>query len=303
MTVVVLGAGRGIGWEIARQLVADGRETRAVTRSGGVPEGAADVRADLLDRTATIEAVRGASVVHLAANVPYPSWADTLPTLYDNAVAAAEAAGAKLVLADNLYSYGPVSGPLTEDTPERPAGPKEKLRSTLGKRLREAAVPVVLGRSSDYYGPHGIGSLVGELVVKPLALGKQAMWFGPLDVPHTFAYLGDTAHAQIVLGDDEHADGRVWHTPAARTVTVREFIALAGRVLDNRRKPLRLPKATVALAALFDRRLRGMGELDHQWTRPWVVDHSAFERTFGSLPATPHEEAVARTAEWYRTRP
>ncbi|MEV0678403.1 NAD-dependent epimerase/dehydratase family protein [Actinosynnema sp. NPDC050436] len=300
MPVVVLGAGRGIGREVARQLVADGREVRAVTRSGGVPEGAEDVRADLLDRDAAVAAARGASVVHLAANVPYPSWADTLPTLFDNAVAAAEAAGAKLVLADNLYSYGPVTEPITEDTPERPAGPKEKLRSALGKRLREASVPVVLARSSDYYGPGGVGSLPGELLLKPLALGRRPMWFGPLDVPHTFAYLGDTARAQIVLGDDERADGRVWHTPAAPTLTVREFAALAGRVLGTPRAPRRLPTATVALVGLVDRRLRGAGELDHQRTRPWVVDHSAFERTFGPLPATPHEEAVARTAEWYR---
>ncbi|CCH35016.1 NAD-dependent epimerase/dehydratase family protein [Actinosynnema sp. NPDC047251] len=300
MTVVVLGAGRGIGREIARQVAADGREVRGVSRSGGVPDGVEDVRADLLDREAAVKAVRGASVVHLAANVPYPSWADTLPTLFDNAVAAAESAGAKLVLADNLYAYGPVSGPLTEDTPERPVGPKEKLRSALGKRLRQASVPVVLARSSDYYGPGGVGSLAGELLLKPMALGKRAMWFGPLDVPHTFAYLGDTARAQVVLGDDPRADGRVWHTPAAETLTVREFVALAGRVLGTRGQPRRLPKATVTLVSLFDKRLRGAGELSHQQTEPWVVDHSAFEDTFGPLPVTPHEEAIARTAEWYR---
>ncbi len=300
MSVVVLGAGRGIGREITRQLVADGREVRAVTRSGGVPEGAQDVRADLLDRAATIEAVRGASVIHLAANVPYPQWVDVLPVLFDNAVAGAESVGAKLVLADNLYAYGPVSGPLTESTPERPVGAKEKLRSALGKRLLGASVPVAIGRSTDYYGPGGVGSLPGELLLKPLALGKKPMWFGPLDVPHTFAYLGDTARAQIVLGDNERADGRVWHTPAAETLSVRDFAALAGRVLGNAREPLRLPQVAVTVGAWFDKRLRGMSELDHQRAKPWVVDHSAFEGAFGPFPVTSHEEAIARTAEWYR---
>ncbi|MEU7530763.1 NAD-dependent epimerase/dehydratase family protein [Saccharothrix sp. NPDC042600] len=302
MTVVVLGAGRGIGYEVARQLVADGREVRAVTRSGGVPKGAEDVRADLMDRESAVKAAAGASVVHLAANVPYTSWADMLPTMFDNAVAAAESAGAKLVLADNLYSYGPVPEPYDETTPERPVGPKEKLRSALGKRLRTASVPVVLARSSDYYGPDGHGSLPGELVLKPLAAGRQPFWFGPLDVRHTFAYLADTARAQIVLGDDPRADGRVWHTPAARTLTVREFIALAGRVVGKRAKPIALPHAAVQVMALFDKRVRGMGELAHQRTKPWVVDHSAYEKTFGPLPVTPHEEAIAKTVEWYRTR-
>ncbi|MCE7000522.1 NAD(P)H-binding protein [Saccharothrix sp. S26] len=300
MTVVVLGAGRGIGREITRQLVAEGREVRAVTRSGGVPEGAQDVRADLMDRASTLDAVEGASVIHLAANVPYPDWAARLPTMVENAIAAAEAVGAKIVYADNLYAYGPVSGPLREDAPERPAGAKERLRSELGKRLRSAEVPVATGRSSDYYGPGGTGSLPGELVLKPMAAGRSAMWFWPLDQPHTFAYLGDTARAQILLGDDERADGGVWHTPAAETVTVREFVALAGRVLGNDREPLRLPAFAVAVAALFDKRLRGSGEMDHQRTAPWVVDHSAFEAAFGPFTVTPHEQAIERTARWYR---
>ncbi|ONI83851.1 hypothetical protein ALI22I_36070 [Saccharothrix sp. ALI-22-I] len=301
MTVVVLGAGRGIGREITRQLVAEGREVRAVTRSGGVPEGAQDVRGDLMDRASALDAVKGASVIHLAANVPYTSWADTLPTMVENTIAAAEAVGAKIVFADNLYSYGPVSGPLTETTPERPVGPKEKLRSELGRRLRQASVPVTTCRSSDYYGPGGIGSLPGELAIKPMTQGKGATWFWSLDVPHTFAYLADTARAQIVLGDDERADGKIWLTPAAETLTVREFIALTGRVLGNTRKPLRLPSVAVTVSALFDKRLRGMGELQHQRTKPWVVDHSAFDAAFGPFPVTPHEQAIAETAQWYRS--
>ncbi|MFJ6675202.1 NAD(P)H-binding protein [Actinosynnema sp. NPDC091369] len=300
MSVVVLGAGRGIGGEIARQLVADGREVRAVTRSGGVPDGAQDVRADLMDRDATMKAVEGASVIHLAANVLYSDWTAMLPTMVENTIAAAEATGAKIVYTDNLYAYGPVSGPLREDTPERPAGPKERLRSELGKRLRSASVPVTTCRSSDYYGPGGTGSLPGELIVKPMAADRGALWFWPLDLPHTFAYLPDTARATILLGDDERADGKVWHTPAAETLTVREFAALTGRVLGNARKPLRLPAFSVRVGALFDKRLKGSAEMDHQRTAPWVVDHSAFEATFGPFAATPHEQAVEETARWYR---
>ncbi|MEU5691208.1 NAD-dependent epimerase/dehydratase family protein [Actinosynnema sp. NPDC020468] len=300
MTVVVLGAGRGIGREITRQLVEAGREVRGVTRSGGVPEGAEDVRADLLDRDAAVRAVRGATVVHLAANVPYTDWVTTLPTLVDNAVFAAREAGAKLVFADNLYAYGPVSTPLVETMPERPVGPKEKLRSALGRRIREAGVPFAIGRSSDYYGPGGVGSLPGELVLKPMATGRGAMWFASVDVPQTFAFLGDTARAQVVLGDSAAANGGVWHTPAAPVVTVREFAALAGTVLGRPGKVMRLPSVTVTLGALVDKRLRGMGELAHQRAKPWVVDHSAFLKAFGPFDVTPHAEAIARTAEWYR---
>ena len=82
--------------------------------------------------------------------------------------------------------------------------------------------------------------------------------------------------------------------------TVREFIALTGRVLGNARKPLRLPAFSVQVGALFDKRLKGSAEMDHQRTAPWVVDHSAFEATFGPFAVTPHEQAVEETARWYR---
>jgi nucleoside-diphosphate-sugar epimerase len=304
-TTVVLGAGSGLGAEVTRQLTAQGRRVRGVTRTGkGIPDGVTNHRADILDRSQAIAACQGASVVHLAANVAYPGWLATFPTMIDNAIAAAEAADAKLVFTDNLYAYGPVEGPITEQTPERPVGVKEKLRSQLGQTLLHAhergQVRVTIGRVSDYYGPDARMSLPDELILEPLARGRNPLWFAPLDLPHTFGYSIDTAKALIVLGDDDRADGKIWHTPADETLRVSDFTRLAGEVSGCVRRPLRLPSATPRLMALFDKRLRGYRELDHQRKRPWIVDHSAFDRTFGPLPMTSHEQAIEHTIAWYR---
>ncbi|MET0698448.1 MAG: NAD-dependent epimerase/dehydratase family protein [Mycobacterium sp.] len=304
-STVVFGAGSGLGAEIARQYVEQGRQVRGVTRTGnGIPVGVDNHRADLLDREAAIAACQGASVIHLAANVAYPDWLSTFPAMVDNGIAAAEATGAKLVFTDNLYAYGPVAGPFDEQTPERPRGPKEKLRARLGHTLLTAHAQgrarVAIGRVSDYYGPDARMSLPDELVLEPLARGRNPMWFAPLDMPHTFAYSIDTARALIVLGDDERADGRVFHTPAAETLPVADFITLAGGVAGRVRRPIRLPASAIGLMALFDRRLRGYRELDHQRTQPWIVDHSAFDRTFGSFAVTGHEAAIEHTIAWYR---
>ncbi|OBI20788.1 hypothetical protein A5713_13565 [Mycobacterium sp. E2497] len=304
-TAVVFGAGSGLGGEIARQYAAQGRPVRGVTRSGtGIPEGVENHRADLLNRSAAIAACRKASVIHLAANVAYPDWLSTFPVMVDNAIAAAQDTAAKLVFTDNLYAYGPVDGRFDERTPERPVGPKEKLRARLGRSLLEAHADgrarVTIGRVSDYYGPEARMSLPDELIIGPLSRGRNPIWFAPLNLPHTFAYSVDTAKALIVLGDDERADGRIWHTPADVTLPVSDFVALAGKVAGRPLRPIRLPAVTTHLMALFDRRLRGYSELEHQRTRPWVVDHSAFDHTFGPLPVTRHEEAIRRTIEWYR---
>ena len=303
--VVVFGAGSGLGAEIARQCVEQGRRVRGVTRTGrGIPDGVESRRADLLNRDAAIAACQGSSVIHLAANVAYPDWLSTFPTMVDNGIAAAEAAGAKLVFTDNLYAYGPVDGPINELTIERPRGPKEKLRAQLGRTLLDAQargrIRVAIGRVSDYYGPDARMSLPDELVLEPLARGRNPLWFAPLNMPHTFGYSIDTARALIILGDDERADGRIFHTPSAETLPVSEFIKLAGEVSGRVRRPIRLPANTVRLMAVFDKRLRGYQELDHQRTQPWVVDHSAFDHTFGTFPVTSHHQAIRHTLEWYR---
>lgn len=302
---VVFGAGSGLGAEIARQYVQQGRPVRGVTRTGkGIPAGVDSHLADLMDRQAAIDSCRGASTIHLAANVAYPDWLSAFPTMVANGIAAAEASNAKLVFTDNLYAYGPVDGPVDEGTVERPQGPKEKLRAELGHTLLDAhahgRARVTIGRVSDYYGPDARMSLPDELIIEPLARGRNPMWFAPLGMPHTFAYSIDTAKALVILGDDPRADGRIFHTPAAETLSVSEFIKLAGAVSGRVRRPIRLPATMIRVMALFDRRLRGYGELDHQRTSPWVIDHSAFDHTFGALPVTSHEAAIKHTIKWYR---
>lgn len=81
---------------------------------------------------------------------------------------------------------------------------------------------------------------------------------------------------------------------------VSEFIALAGAVSGRVRRPIRLPSVTPRLMGLFDRRLRGYAELDHQRTKPWVVDHSALTSALGPFPVASHDEAIEHTIRWYR---
>jgi nucleoside-diphosphate-sugar epimerase len=76
----------------------------------------------------------------------------------ESVIAATSAADAVLVVVDNLYMYGPSSGPMTEDSPRQPSGPKGQLRARLEETFlaahRSGRVGVSIGRGSDFYGPH-----------------------------------------------------------------------------------------------------------------------------------------------------
>ncbi len=100
---VVFGAG-GAGGALFRELAAQGKAVRAVTRSGraDVPAGVEAVAADAADPASAQAACAGAGVVYHAVNVPCPAWPDLLPPMMDSLIAAAGAANATLVYVDTF---------------------------------------------------------------------------------------------------------------------------------------------------------------------------------------------------------
>jgi nucleoside-diphosphate-sugar epimerase len=174
---VVLGATGGAGRALVAELACQGRRARAVSRSsaGPWPKGVEAVAADILRSQDVRKICRDAAVVYHAVNVPYSRWQQTLPTMADNVIAGAAAADAVLVVVDNLYMYGPPSGPMTEETPRRPSGPKGRLRAELKEKFLRAhtsgRLGVAIGRGSDFYGPHA-NSAANLLAIQPALRGK-----------------------------------------------------------------------------------------------------------------------------------
>jgi nucleoside-diphosphate-sugar epimerase len=248
MRITVLGAAGGIGHAIVEELARRGHTVTAASRSitdDEVPAGVRAVPTDLTDQRQARAACADADVVVMAAQVPYPRWATELVPLVDAALDAAEVAGARLVMVDNLYAYGSPGVPMRETTPEAATSRKGALRRDIGERLlaahRAGRVRVAIGRFSDYYGPGGTNSLVYQVMVKPaLGAGRRAATSTPIS-PHTFHHLPDAARGFATLVEQPHADGRVWILPAAPAITQRELLGPARtgpRTADQARQDL-----------------------------------------------------------------
>jgi nucleoside-diphosphate-sugar epimerase len=212
---VVLGASGGTGSAVVRDLTARGLPVRAVTRGGtaDVPDGVEQVAADIGTTEGARRACEGAAVVYHCAQPGYTKWPELFPPMTQAILDGASAAGAKLVFADGLYVYGPPDGPMTEQTPQRAQGKKGRTRIEMADAVlgahADGRLRVTIGRSSDYYGPRGPGSTVGENLINPALRGKRARWLGSLDQPHTLNYLEDMARALVTLGERDEADGQV----------------------------------------------------------------------------------------------
>jgi nucleoside-diphosphate-sugar epimerase len=303
---VVLGASGGTGRAIVDELVRQGRRVRAVSRGtiAGLPTGVEQVQADLYDPAGAAKAVAGAAVVYHAAQPAYEHWDGNFERLNAAIADATAAAGARLVFADNLYMYGPGASPMTETTPQRATDRKGALRIRLAADLlarhQRGELDVVIARSSDYFGPYGVNTGVGERVFGAAIAGKSASVVGSLDVPHSLSYLPDMARAMVILGDRDEAAGRAWHLPVTDPLTVRQVL---DRVFAAAGTPVRTQVAgplMVRLLGVFMPPLREIAVVMYQWQEPWISDWSAFEAAFGPFERTPLDQAIATTLDWWR---
>jgi nucleoside-diphosphate-sugar epimerase len=305
---VVLGATGGTGDALVRELARRGHRVRAVSRHppAGLPAGVEHLAADASDPAAAGRACQGATVVYHCVQPPYERWAADFPALTATIARAAAGAGALLIFADNLYAYGPVKGPLREDLPALASTKKGRVRALMAERLLEAhrsgALRVTIGRSSDYYGPGGANSVVGDMLFGAAVQGGRARWLGRIDVPHTLSYLPDMARALATLGERPEALGQVWHLPAAEPLTGQQFVELIATELGQPVRVAATSRLAVRIAGVLDPRARETVEMMYQWEEPFVVDASKFQGAFGPFDPTPHRGAIAPTVAWFRNR-
>jgi nucleoside-diphosphate-sugar epimerase len=305
---VVFGVG-GLGRAVVEELVRRGRRVRAVNRSGAadLPDGVETVRADASDPRAAAQAARGATVIYQCAQPDYTRWPEEFPQLQASILDAAAAAGARLIIGDNLYMYGAASGPLTEDTPYAPISRKGRVRAQMAEEAlaahRSGKVRVALGRASNFYGPHcGAQGWFNDRVVPPLLAGKTVSLLGNPDLPHTFSYIEDFGAGLVVLGEHDEALGQAWHIPNARTRTPRQVLTAFFEQAGRPPKIGRTPTLAVRALGLFNPLIREVSEMLYEFEEPFVVDHGKFVRTFGNI-ATAEAEAIRRTLNWYQGQP
>ncbi|MEU7740505.1 NAD-dependent epimerase/dehydratase family protein [Nonomuraea sp. NPDC049158] len=298
---VVVGSGQ-VGTHLATKLLAQGHEVTVVTRSGSGPAGVHRVAADVADVARLTEVAKGADVLYNCVNPQYHRWLTDWPPMAESFLGAAEATGAVLVILGNLYPYGPVKGPMTEDLPLASATPKAQVRAKIWNdalaahkagRIRTTEV-----RGSDYFGPGATDqSHLGGRFLVPFRAGKTIQLVFPADISHSWTYLPDVADALIVAGTDERAWGRPWHVPTSDPLSFRQIgermAAIEGRPAP---KLATLPWPLVQAMGLFSPMVRELKHVRYQFTAPYVLDSSAFQRTFGVAP-TPIDEALAATLE------
>jgi nucleoside-diphosphate-sugar epimerase len=303
---VIVGAGQ-VGRGLAELLSAQEHEVVVVTRSGSGPENVTKAAASAADRDRLTEIAKGADALYNCMNPPYHRWTRDWPPVAASLLATAEATGAVLVTTGNLYGYGPVEGSMTEDLPLAATGTKGRVRARMWTDAlaahRAGRVRVTEVRGSDYFGPGALDqSFLGDRLVPPLLAGKRLPFLSDPDIPHAWTYLPDVARALAVAAVDERAWGRAWHVPTGPALPARVVAERLAALADAPAPRFqRIPRWAFYALGTVSPMMRELRETRYQFDRPYVLDSSAFETTFGVAP-TPLDAALEETLAWWRTR-
>ena len=302
---VIVGAG-AVGSATALLLADRGDHVRVISRHGSGPEHPAieRVAADATDPQRLTELTAGAVALYNCANPQYHQWLTDWPPLASALLTTAERTGAVLATMGNLYPYGPVDGPITQQTPLAATHPKLRLRGQMWQdalaahqagRIRTTEV-----RASDYIEHNG---LLSYGLGKPLLTGKRAYSPSPLDVLHSWTSIHDCARTLATVAADERAFGQAWLVPTGPALTLRQLATRFAQVNGApAAKITAIPYPVMWAYGEFSPMVKELRTTRYQFTAPFVIDSSATTETFGLKP-TPVDDALRDAASRLRGCP
>jgi nucleoside-diphosphate-sugar epimerase len=303
---IILGAGGAIGNVLTEELISEGRKVKLVSRKGYSLPGTETGKADLVDYRQTEDVIERDSTVYLLVGLPYDIriWLEKWPRIMQNTIEACKKRNARLLFFDNVYMYGKVDGPMTEETPMNPSSSKGEIRVRLAEMLLSEAksgnIKALIARAADFYGPYADKtSLPFVFIFKRLADGKKAQVLVSAKTKHSYTYTGDCGRALYMLASSEDAFGQVWHLPTARPpLTGEEFIETAASKLGAKPSYTIFRKWMVGLTGIFDRQVREVYEMLYQNEFDYIFQSSKFENAFNFKP-TSYEAGIEQTVRHY----
>jgi nucleoside-diphosphate-sugar epimerase len=299
---IILGAGGAIGNALTNELKSKKEKIKLVSRSGLKVEGTESAKADLTNFELTKNVIEDSSIVYLVAGLPYnySIWKEQWFKIMRNVVEASKGKNARLIFFDNVYSYGKVNGPMTEETPYNPCSKKGELRTKLNQYLEEEIkkenLKAIIVRAADFYGPYSEKMSVPFILgIQNLAKGRKAQWLVDTKPKHSYTYTIDCGKALYLLATTESADNQVWHLPTASPpLTGDQFIQLAAVNLNTKAGSFLLKSWMVKLTGLFNKQIGELYEMLYQNKYDYIFDSSKFEKYFNFKP-TSYEEGIKET--------
>ncbi len=284
----ILGSGGIIANHIAKSLPVYTNSVRLVSRNPKAVAGKEElVSADLTSAEQVMKAVKGSEVVYLTAGLTYniKVWQEQWPRLMQNVINACKENNAKLVFFDNVYMYGKVVGPMTEETPFNPCSLKGEVRAKIASmvldEVKKGELTAQIARSADFYGPETFNSFMQMMVFENMKKGKSAQLMISKNLKHSFTYTPDAGKATALLGNTTSAYNQTWHLPTDKNLlTGQQIVEIAAKSLNTKPKITVLPKLMIQMAGLFNPLIKESIEMLYQFDSEYIFNSDKFDEAF-----------------------
>jgi len=309
---LIVGATGGIGSETARALLRRGWTVRALNRD---PKKAALrlaslgeivwLEGDAMNQADVVRAAAGASLVVHAANPPgYQNWQGLQLPMLESSIAAAQAAGARLVFPGTVYNFGVDAFPVvSESSPQHPSTRKGAIRVAMEERLAQASrdgVRVLVVRAGDFFGAAATTNSWFAQLVKPGKSLRSVTYPGKPGVGHAWAYLPDLGEtiARLVEREADLAQFESFHFGGHWFDQGEQIADATRRAADVPDAPIRrFPWFALYLLAPFIATFREVLEMRYLWTTPVKLDNHKLVAFLGEEPHTDLDTALRRTLQ------
>jgi len=290
----ILGAGGPVANVLTRELTKNNNRVRLVSRRL-VNTTAPNInwqKADLLNYQEVKQATQGSTVIYLCAGLVYDknAWQQQWPVIMQNVINVAKHHQARFIFFDNIYMYGLVNGPMTEDTPYNPNSVKGEVRAkiatTLMNEVKVGNLNASIARAPDFYGAENLNSFLDLMVLSKFAKQQRAQWIGKADKLHNFIYVPDAGKAVYLLGQDQESDNQIWHLPTTAPITGKAFIELTAAIFGAPAKYSSINKWMLRLVGLFDKLTMGTVEMYYQYDHDYHFNSDKFEKAFSFKPVS-----------------
>ena len=309
---LVLGATGSMGYAFTCELLKQGIETDILVRNREKAKRLFHNNpllnihvGDVLDSDMLMDISSGMDKIFHGINYPYKYWHQFMKPVTSLVIKAARQNGSTILFPGNIYAFGNIGEPISEETAPRPSTKKGQLRFELENMLQEAAgtgqCSVINLRLPDFWGPNVTNGLIKPLFGNA-ARGKSMTWMVRADVPHQFVFTPDAARLFYMLSVEGHLPPYFIMNYGGKVVP--GVAALANDISTEAGSPNRLKllsKTTLKILGWFVPVVRELNENIYQFENCIKLDDTRIRLKYPEFEETRFDDALRETIHWYRS--
>ncbi len=238
-------------------------------------------------------ALHGVDVIVNAWNPLYPDWAEQVPELHRQVIAAASERDLTVIVPGNVYVFGAdTPGPWSSRTPHLARNPLGRIRIEMEEAYRASSVRTIMLRAGDFIDTTASGNWFDQILIKHLRRGRF-VYPGNPDIAHAWAYLPDLTRAAVELAEMRSLLPRFCDVPyAGYTLTGNEMALALSQVAGRELTLKQMAWWPLHLARPFWRMAPHLLEMRYLWNTSHRLDARLFDALLPEFAQTDLNDAL-----------